>query len=648
VAIDEEMTGISLPDQGRPRKEHTPSQRYDDVKLVPERYSIIQLGISLHRGRSVRKYNFYVFPNAESGSAREIVLNPGTVQFLNRHGMNFDVWSKCGIPYCTREQAADVTYNYLASERKERTDAAAEAAGAQKQPSVQETLARRVELRRSDDVEFVARTMASLREWLDSPVGVTAADDESSQTQLLLPPCNSFLRRALYENITMEYPNLILESVAQDPTNAPNGSNKSNHLQIRVLRLTPAERQQRRERLQAERWERYVVEKIGMWRVVSAIRQVCSGIALDYSRPEWSPCASRIDWDASSAPARMPPRLHRRIPLVVHNGWMDLLFLMTHFESPRLPPTLVECKELVRSYFPTIFDTKVLSVEYCGYGAMDLATLYDAVGDKTLRVETGEPAAGGKSETPESSASDGSAHQADYDAYMTGAVFMGLSRHLRPVERPEEEEEEGEVSDEYIQSRSVPAHWYASNLGRNRIYNLGLFTLDLENTVDPLAVGMTPGATFRVAGIHPSITTRDIVSPLNNLVDEHEQPVNFDLVWVDDTTFIVATRYRPSSEATMGSLVSASETIPTSDLDVEWKTILEEHGQLVRGVLEARFGAEYVSTLGEYLKLQEKMTGSDATRGRLTRFLEFIGLKRNTRERATDEGGSSTKRQRRN
>jgi len=47
VAIDEEMTGISLPGEKPPLKDDTPEQRYQRFKKIPERYSIISVGISL-------------------------------------------------------------------------------------------------------------------------------------------------------------------------------------------------------------------------------------------------------------------------------------------------------------------------------------------------------------------------------------------------------------------------------------------------------------------------------------------------------------------------------------------------------------------------------------------------------------------------
>lgn len=58
VSIDEEMTGISMPNSPRPPKDHTPAQRYEFLKKIPEQFSIIQLGICL----------FHQHPDYQSGS----------------------------------------------------------------------------------------------------------------------------------------------------------------------------------------------------------------------------------------------------------------------------------------------------------------------------------------------------------------------------------------------------------------------------------------------------------------------------------------------------------------------------------------------------------------------------------------------------
>lgn len=55
IAVDEEMTGISLPGTPRPSKADTPADRYPVLKKVPERYSIIQLGLCLFEEAGIEK-----------------------------------------------------------------------------------------------------------------------------------------------------------------------------------------------------------------------------------------------------------------------------------------------------------------------------------------------------------------------------------------------------------------------------------------------------------------------------------------------------------------------------------------------------------------------------------------------------------------
>jgi hypothetical protein len=65
IAIDEEMSGIQLPFfmSTRLAKDETPEDRYPSFKQVSERYSIIQLGVSLFEkvsGSSTQKSKFHV------------------------------------------------------------------------------------------------------------------------------------------------------------------------------------------------------------------------------------------------------------------------------------------------------------------------------------------------------------------------------------------------------------------------------------------------------------------------------------------------------------------------------------------------------------------------------------------------------------
>ena len=97
ISIDEEMTGISLPpgEAKKNCKDDSPTDRYSTIKLVPERYAIIQLGICLFEHKSsqdgasfhVRRYKFTLFPSADPKIAREITISPSSIHFLLENNM---------------------------------------------------------------------------------------------------------------------------------------------------------------------------------------------------------------------------------------------------------------------------------------------------------------------------------------------------------------------------------------------------------------------------------------------------------------------------------------------------------------------------------------------------------------------------------
>ena len=304
IALDEEMTGISLPESRnqRPNKIELPGERYTRLlKAVPERYSILQVGVALfhknpryknpcrprsgstssnrsgghhaeadddeerafiHREGMLnqdeledlvereeeaadeaeaerlgedepaspepeytsRVYNFYLFP---ASSAREMTLNPSTIQFLLGNNMDFNKVFSEGVSYTTVDQAEALMEKHF--EKYGQKDDEKEA---------RQTPSKRggVKLTRVEDIAFCARVMAGLREWIDSdiqpgaypnPAGAVTAGlvheslNADEGTAVVLPPCNAFLRRALYESIQGEYPSLILERADQGQNAGP-------------------------------------------------------------------------------------------------------------------------------------------------------------------------------------------------------------------------------------------------------------------------------------------------------------------------------------------------------------------------------------------------------------------------------------------
>jgi len=526
IAIDEEMTGISLPfgEAKRLSKDDTPTDRYPSMKLVPERYAIIQLGICLFEHRfsrenemsdeasfHVRRYKFTLFPPEDPRITREITLNPSSIHFLLKNNMDLNLWAQEGIPFCTGNKAEELIERFI--ERHMEVKAATS-------PTPTKDRKNRLILTKDDDKEFHARVMSSLREWLDAPIpgaGQTGGEGVS----FLLPRCNAFLRRSIYEAIERDYPYLVLE--------------RHNNDQIRVWRLTSEEKERRNNRLLVEGYNRLMQEKIGVQRIFLALTKACSGRPI-FNRAEQAILATGAN---EALKEFSPGKLlsNRKIPLIVHNGMMDLLFLMTHFHSPKLPDHWDDCKTLVHFHFPVIYDTKIMATDYCSDDSHSSRTRLDDIYLKAVASHphwknrifnlNGQPT------------QDEQSHDAAYDAYMTGVAFCALSYAIQDQCKVPTLEATSRFA---LWDNSTDEFSFSKSLyGRNKLYfHLSPYTIDFESSgSDPLGRGMSHESTFRVANIDPSVSSRDIVSCLSGLVDSNNQRVNFDVIWINDTTFLV-------------------------------------------------------------------------------------------------------------
>jgi len=672
VAVDEEMTGISVGNQ-RPPKDETPSQRYPDLKKAPETYSIIQLGVSLFHytgdGKSpsppvirnpseaspaavpnredpdwtVRKYNFFAFPGKDS--ERSVVLNPSAVAFLHQHNISFDKWTKEGVPYLLEDQAEKAVKQYtdrvLEAEAKEQQES--------KQPTVQEASQRRVQLRRTEDVDFFTRAMATLRNWLDTPVSATAAilnnqnPDNQNEAKnppegacFMLPECNSFMRRALYESIGQEYPSLILEKVP--------GANR-----IQVWRLSDAEKEQRQQRLRKEAWSDLIVERVGLFRIFFALSQVCRGFELERDSPMLA--SSLADVDFHKEPTLYRGARNRKVPIIVHNGFMDLCFLQTHFVSHKLPDSLAECKAAIRKYFPVIYDTKILAAECSPIHFNDntrLGALFARVSshlEGRVQVIRPPPPPPGESASAGSDPSITSEeHFADYDAYMTGICYLGICQCIhRMSEYPGRS---GGVAvkptvgtlTHLLEPIDDPEVRKA--FGRNLLYQMSMFNLDLEISGvndDPLCRGMNKNASYRVANTPQSTNTRDIINCLSRQMDRTGRPVVFEIVWIDDTSFIVAASYRPNG------------THNNRQQNGSGDEVLMEHGRIIHNALKDRFPNSNISSMAQYLEEQEKKRLAAAAEtpsepSVVSRMLNWIGINVGSSSQQGTEGPATKKR----
>lgn len=308
--------------------------------------------------------------------------------------------------------------------------------------------------------------------------------------------------------------------------------------QIRVMRLSPEEKERRDTRLRREAWEK-ILGDVGFTILFQAISDACNGKV--FSKEQ-----TKSFLNGTSPDISVDGKGSNKIPLIIHNGLMDLMFLITHCHDPTLPESFEETKATIRSYFPRIVDTKILAGEYSDSiikgGKSDLGSLFNVItSEREMSWITF------KAPTISNGESSQQAHEAAYDAYMTGCVFNGLCDRILYQENGLS----GSLTlDKLLHDSTDDA--VRRLVGLNKLYmHVSLYTIDLESkdgpvsgVHDPLSSGLSVDTTFHVSGIDTNVSTRDILGALligGNGYD-FAQGLRYEIIWVDDTSFFVGTR----------------------------------------------------------------------------------------------------------
>ena len=153
-----------------------------------------------------------------------------------------------------------------------------------------------------------------------------------------------------------------------------------------------------------------------------------------------------------------------------------------------------------------------------------------------------------------------------------------------------------------------------------------LYTIDLMKQgrhSDPLNRRLSMATTYRVSGIDSSVYTRDIVRVLmhvrdtnpegngniNNVEGEEgdSQKVGYEIVWIDDHSFMVAAR-------SPGYGADQIVLSPDAETEKSIQSTLMRHGALIRSALETRFPTQTIVTLEEHVagKSGEMMRRTDS------------------------------------
>ena len=305
--------------------------------------------------------------------------------------------------------------------------------------------------------------------------------------------------------------------------------------QIRVIRLNSAEKKQRKERLLQEEWSK-LLYTVGFTTVFQAISDACNGRVFSVKQTDafFAGETSEISSAGNGS----------KIPLVVHNGMMDLMFLLTHCHNTVLPEAFKDTKKLIRGYFPIIYDTKILSTECSDAvirgGSTALGELYKSLfssemndlGLKVSIIMNGE--------------SSEQAHEAAWDAYMTGCCFYALCKKIL------EPNNDSRLALNRVFKHDPVGSLHRTSLGLNKLYmHMSLYTIDLESSSgpvglnDPLSHGLSVNTTFYVSGIDTNVSTRDILKALTDGNFEGTvllQHLKYEIIWIDDQSFFVGTK----------------------------------------------------------------------------------------------------------
>ncbi len=566
--------------------------------------------------------------------------------------MNFQEWINKGIPYTTIANSNLLLQHFHSryeKEREEREKILREKLNnAPPSPPIPPLSHDVYEPNEPNEVAFIARSMANLREWIDSaapPIrnidgNMTIEEEERLGIIKLVPhppQKKEILRNCLVRKIKSEYPSLHWYK-----------HNSKNY----VLRLSEEEKKKRDERIKRVEWQKMHKEVIGFTRVFKAISDACRGELgeTENANGEYKQFLRRSENHDLSMTENVTNR--RRVPLVVHNGYLDLLFLLTHFHSNKLPSCYNETKKLINSYFPIIYDTKVLATECadCRFRSKNssLAELYQRhvmglqnvndhdLNDMVVRLEY--PRVEILNDMSTSSSRD-----AGDDAFMTGAVFQCMSRpminHIAVDEFDPfddrtalyiemiDEEVEGVGSllfldDKYMAKINTTAYF---GMNKVRVYEVcsgntkipygmiayyvsfilkiflphSIFTVKLDDIDDPLKSGYSQSTIFRVSSLDRSISIEQINTILSQARDPESGKVPYEIISMqtDCRSFIVAARMKSPRN------IHSSIFVPAHVFRLSEN--LERHGRIIRRELERAFPNQSVVSLEDYLNGDE-------------------------------------------
>lgn len=437
VSIDTELSGLAYGAEGKYQYYDTPEIRYKRLCSSANNYALLQYGISTWKWQSRSKryesssWSFHIFPSCDGSSSndtRRIAMQLSCLEFLSRHNFDFNKTFKSGVSFNSRAEEA----NYRARNISSRSDDNREPNNLKSEDILFfESTCKLVRdyfkidpEKKTTDVENYSATLTNADEInrdSSSSVGngesVPEVDLKSTKTfeEFSIPPCNSYRRMLLYRKLPTIFPSISIRK----------GTSVSGDHCL-VVSFPTAEILSQ---MEAET-ELKIIEAAGFRRVIDHIFR----------------CEK---------------------PIVGHNCWLDWMFTYKNFIGP-FPSTLSEFQvSLNDAVKAPIFDTKLLAkrvfslvetqslsdslagsndslTNTLNFDSVSLSNNQEALSvagssleklaslvDDYERWGVKTPVGGGKTN---SGSSSGQFHDAGFDAFCTGKVFVALlallSKHL--------------------------------------------------------------------------------------------------------------------------------------------------------------------------------------------------------------------------
>ncbi|XP_076803650.1 poly(A)-specific ribonuclease PARN-like isoform X2 [Clavelina lepadiformis] len=387
ICIDGEFTGLSNGTYNVTAYD-SPEDRYFKIHCNTENFLLLQFGMCTFcwneelQKYKIQAFNFYIFPFRSSMQGvpdRIFSCQSSSLDFLTAQGFDFNKAFKKGIPFLHQNEESNV--RSALEEKQVFRENAYKSPGSFHNPRNSSSF--QSPMTKGSPTPITDQKTKDFTDGVIKQVQVFL--EEETSDELVLEPCNSYLRKILFETLPRVFPDKILVEGRTDE--------QTYQRHIVVVRGASESIKKAREQLAREREEQELQDAIGFSVVIKLL----------------SECQKLI---------------------VGHNMLLDLIYTIRQFFCP-LPPCLEDFKSLVQCVFPNLLDTKLM-------GSMlpfkDLLTT-TALGEMNTRLreapfKPSDVDIPGKYNVATAETQNENLHEAAYDAFITGTAFLSMVNHL--------------------------------------------------------------------------------------------------------------------------------------------------------------------------------------------------------------------------